>query len=239
MLYTKLDAKLDAPVAAALRVGYDGPGPNPLLQNHILMIIHPPMLYLGYVGMSVPFALACAGLLAGRLDAAWGRILRTWLLIPWGFLTVGIILGGWWSYEVLGWGGWWAWDPVENASFMPWLTATAAVHSVMLMRRRGHLKAWTIALVQASFLLTLLGTFMTRSDEIFAERALFRQIFPLCDSSNWKREKVQDINNVNDAPLWKAYTSYKEVDENISNANPVLSFEVSDEDDELKNREVL
>ena len=159
----------------------NGSGPNPLLQNHILMAIHPPMLYLGYVGMSIPFGLACAGLFAGRLDAAWGRILRTWLLIPWGFLTVGIILGGWWSYEVLGWGGWWAWDPVENASFMPWLTATAAVHSIMLMRRRGHLKAWTIALVQASFLLTLLGTFMTRS-------SIFNSVHSFtakCSSSFW------------------------------------------------------
>jgi cytochrome c-type biogenesis protein CcmF len=141
----------------------DGPGPNPLLQNHILMVVHPPMLYLGYVGMSVPFAIGAASLLAGRLDAAWSALLRRWMLVPWGFLTVGIILGGWWSYEVLGWGGWWAWDPVENASFLPWLTATAVVHSAMVMERRDHLKAWTLTLVLATFLLTILGTFMTRS----------------------------------------------------------------------------
>ena len=106
-----------------LPIPTDGPGPNPLLQNHPLMIIHPPMLYLGYVGMSVPFAIALAALFAGRLDRDWIRSLRTWLLVPTGFLTMGVMLGGWWSYEVLGWGGYWAWDPVENASFLPWLTA--------------------------------------------------------------------------------------------------------------------
>jgi cytochrome c-type biogenesis protein CcmF len=141
----------------------DGPGPNPLLQNHVLMVIHPPFLYLGYVGMTIPFAMGCAALLAGRLDAAWVRGLRSWMLVPWGFLTVGIILGGWWSYEVLGWGGWWAWDPVENASFLPWLTATAFLHSAMVMERKEQLRGWTLSLVLATFLLTLLGTFMTRS----------------------------------------------------------------------------
>ncbi len=141
----------------------DGPGPNPLLQNHILMVIHPPALYGGYVGMSVPFAMAAAALLAGKLDAAWMRALRRWTLIPWASLTLGIMLGGWWSYEVLGWGGYWAWDPVENASFLPWLTATAFLHSAMVMERKEHLKAWTLALVLSTFLLTILGTFMTRS----------------------------------------------------------------------------
>ena len=144
-------------------VPLEGPGPNPLLQNHILMIIHPPMLYLGYVGMTIPFAMGSAALLAGRLDAAWTRALRRWTLLPWGFLTVGIILGGWWSYEVLGWGGWWAWDPVENASFLPWLTGTAFLHSAMVMERKDQLKGWTIALILSTFLLTILGTFMTRS----------------------------------------------------------------------------
>ncbi len=141
----------------------DGPGPNPLLQNHVLMIIHPPMLYLGYVGMTVPFAMAVAALLRGSLTPAWLKPLRSWLLVPTGFLTVGIMLGGWWSYEVLGWGGYWAWDPVENASFLPWLTAVAAVHSAIVLERRGTLKAWTLILVMVSFLLTLLGTFLTRS----------------------------------------------------------------------------
>ena len=104
-----------------------------------------------------------AALLSGRLTTAWARAIRRWMLIPWACLTVGIILGGWWSYEVLGWGGYWAWDPVENASFMPWLTATAFIHSSMMMERKEHLKGWTITLLLATFLLTLLGTFMTRS----------------------------------------------------------------------------
>ena len=141
----------------------DGPGPNPLLQNHVLMAIHPPFLYSGYVGMTIPFGLACAALLTGHLGHGFIRPLRTWLLVPWVFLTCAIVLGGWWAYEVLGWGGYWAWDPVENASLLPWLTATAAVHSALLMERKGILKGWTVTLVAASFLLTILGTFMTRS----------------------------------------------------------------------------
>jgi cytochrome c-type biogenesis protein CcmF len=141
----------------------DGPGPNPLLQNHILMIIHPPFLYGGYVGMTIPFGLAAAALLAGRLGQDFLRPLRTWLMLPWIFLTIAIVLGGWWAYEVLGWGGYWAWDPVENASFLPWLTATAALHSALLTERKGVLRGWTVTLVMASFLLTILGTFMTRS----------------------------------------------------------------------------
>jgi cytochrome c-type biogenesis protein CcmF len=141
----------------------DGPGPNPLLQNHVLMAIHPPFLYTGYVGMTIPFGLACAALLVGRLGHDFVRPLRTWLLLPWVFLTCAIVLGGWWAYEVLGWGGYWAWDPVENASFLPWLTATAGLHSAILLERKGILKGWTVTLVMASFLLTILGTFMTRS----------------------------------------------------------------------------
>jgi cytochrome c-type biogenesis protein CcmF len=134
-----------------------------LLQNHLLMVIHPPFLYIGYVGMTIPFGLACAALLTGRLGHDFLRPLRTWLLLPWSFLTVAIVLGGWWAYEVLGWGGYWAWDPVENASFLPWLTATAAIHSALLMERKGILKGWTVTLIMATFLLTILGTFMTRS----------------------------------------------------------------------------
>jgi len=141
----------------------DGPGPNPLLQNHLLMIIHPPCLYLGYVGMTIPFGFATAALLCGRLGLAFLKPLRNALLLPWIFLTIAIMLGGWWAYEVLGWGGYWAWDPVENASLLPWLTATAALHSAIVMERRGVLKGWTVTLIQASFLLTILGTFMTRS----------------------------------------------------------------------------
>ncbi|HEX8151469.1 MAG TPA: cytochrome c-type biogenesis CcmF C-terminal domain-containing protein, partial [Thermoanaerobaculia bacterium] len=141
----------------------DGPGPNPLLQNHVLMAIHPPLLYLGYVGMTIPFGLACAALLRGRLGHSFLKPLRDWLLLPWIFLTIAIMLGGWWAYEVLGWGGYWAWDPVENASLLPWLTATAALHSAIVLERRGVLKGWTVTLIQASFLLVILGTFMTRS----------------------------------------------------------------------------
>ena len=144
-------------------VPLEGPGPNALLQNHVLMIIHPPALYMGYVNMAIPFAMAVSALLAGRLEASWMRSLRRWMLFSWSFLTLGILLGGWWSYEVLGWGGYWAWDPVENASFMPWLTATAFVHSAQVMERRGLFKGWTITLALATFLLTMLGTFMTRS----------------------------------------------------------------------------
>jgi len=141
----------------------DGPGPNPLLQNHPFMAVHPPLLYFGYVGMAVPFAFAVGALLEGRVDREWSRTIRRWTMIPWFFLTLGIVAGAWWSYEVLGWGGYWAWDPVENASFMPWLTATAALHSIMVEERRGLLRTWTLALVVATFLLTLLGTFLTRS----------------------------------------------------------------------------
>src|ERR671918_1391424 len=141
----------------------DGPGPNPLLQNHLLMVIHPPMLYLGYVGMTVPFGIAVAGLLAGRLGESWMRPLRRWTLLPWAFLSVGIVLGAWWAYAVLGWGGYWAWDPVENASLLPWLTATAFIHSVMVQERRGMLRVWNLSLLLATFCLTILGTFLTRS----------------------------------------------------------------------------
>ena len=124
------------------------------------MAVHLPTLYLGYVGMVVPYAMICAALFAGRLDNGW-MILRRWMLIPWTFLTVGIV-GGWWSYGVLGWGGAWAWDPVENASFHPWLTGTAFLHSAMWFQRRGA-RIWTLVLGMATFLLTLVGTFMTRS----------------------------------------------------------------------------
>ena len=141
----------------------DGPGPNPLLQNHILVVFHPPILYLGYVGMTVPFAFAIGALITGRLGEGWLVETRRWALISWGLLTLGIILGSWWSYEVLGWSGVWAWDPVENASFVPWLTATAYIHSVLVQERRGMLRVWNLSLLVATFSLTILGTFLTRS----------------------------------------------------------------------------
>ncbi|HUG41018.1 MAG TPA: heme lyase CcmF/NrfE family subunit [Longimicrobiales bacterium] len=151
------------PFQAVFPVPADGPGPNPLLQNHYLMAVHPPLLYLGYVGMTVPFAFAVAALATHQTDDRWLRLTRRWTLAAWGFLTLAIIAGMWWSYEVLGWGGYWAWDPVENASFLPWLTATAFLHSMMVQERRGMLKVWNISLIIATFVLTILGTFLTRS----------------------------------------------------------------------------
>ncbi|HEV7534531.1 MAG TPA: heme lyase CcmF/NrfE family subunit, partial [Acidimicrobiia bacterium] len=141
----------------------DGLGPNPLLQNHPLMAIHPPMLYLGYVGMTIPFSFAIAALITGRVGEGWLLETRRATLVAWAFLSVGIVLGAWWSYEVLGWGGYWAWDPVENASFIPWLTATAFLHSVVVQERRGMLRVWNLSLIMATFCLTILGTFLTRS----------------------------------------------------------------------------
>jgi cytochrome c-type biogenesis protein CcmF len=144
-------------------VPLDGRGPNPLLQNHILMAFHPPILYLGYVGFTVPFMFAIGTLVTGRFGEGWLADTRRATLVAWGFLTVGILLGAWWSYEVLGWGGFWAWDPVENASLLPWLTATAFIHSVIVQERRGMLRVWNLSLVIATFCLTILGTFLTRS----------------------------------------------------------------------------
>lgn len=163
VFFALLVASVSNPFERMAVVPLDGPGPNPLLQNHWLMAVHPPTLYLGYVGMVVPYSMICAALMAGRLDAGWMVPLRRWMMIPWTFLSVGIVLGGWWSYGVLGWGGAWAWDPVENASFHPWLTGTAFLHSAMVLQRRGDLRIWTLVLGMATFLLTLVGTFMTRS----------------------------------------------------------------------------
>ena len=135
---------------------------NPLLQD-IGLAIHPPMLYIGYVGFSVAFAFAIAALIGGRLDAAWARWSRPWTNIAWVFLTIGIALGSWWAYYELGWGGWWFWDPVENASFMPWLVGTALIHSLAATEKRGVFKAWTVLLAVCAFSLSLLGTFLVRS----------------------------------------------------------------------------
>ena len=137
-----------------------------MLQNHILVLFHPPILYLGYVGFTVPFAFAIAALITGRVGEGWLMETRRWALFAWGFLTIGILLGGWWSYEVLGWSGVWAWDPVENASLLPWLTGTAYIHSVLVQERRGMLRVWNLSLLVATFALTILGTFLTRSGVI-------------------------------------------------------------------------
>ncbi|HEX2222110.1 MAG TPA: heme lyase CcmF/NrfE family subunit [Candidatus Limnocylindria bacterium] len=141
----------------------EGPGPNALLQNHPFMGLHPPLLYLGYTGLAIPFGFAVAALVTRRLGAEWLRTTRRWTLAAWIFLTAGIVAGAWWSYEVLGWGGYWAWDPVENAALLPWLTATAFLHSSMVAERRGGLRTWTVTLVSATFVFTILGTFLTRS----------------------------------------------------------------------------
>ncbi|KPQ29520.1 heme lyase CcmF/NrfE family subunit [Halomonas sp. HL-93] len=140
----------------------DGADLNPLLQD-IGLIIHPPMLYMGYVGFSVVFAFAIAALLGGRLDAAWTRWARPWTNAAWAFLTVGVALGSWWAYYELGWGGWWFWDPVENASLLPWLTGTALIHSLAVTEKRGSFKSWTVLLAIATFSLSLMGTFLVRS----------------------------------------------------------------------------
>ena len=140
----------------------DGSDLNPLLQDPGL-IIHPPLLYMGYVGFSVAFAFAIAALWGGRLDASWARWSRPWTNIAWGFLSLGIMLGSWWAYYELGWGGWWFWDPVENASFMPWLAGTALIHSLAATEKRGLFKSWTVLLAIFAFALSLLGTFLVRS----------------------------------------------------------------------------
>ncbi len=162
----------------------NGESLNPLLQDFGLAV-HPPMLYMGYVGFSVAFAFAIAALIGGRLDMAWARWMRPWTNIAWAFLTIGIGLGSWWAYYELGWGGWWFWDPVENASFMPWLVGTALIHSLAATEKRGAFKAWTVLLAVTAFSLSLLGTFLVRSGVLtsvhaFAndpERGLFILVF--------------------------------------------------------------
>ncbi|KAA6182906.1 heme lyase CcmF/NrfE family subunit [Thiohalocapsa marina] len=167
-------------------VPVEGRDLNPLLQDFGLAI-HPPMLYMGYVGFSVAFAFAIAALIGGKLDAAWARWSRPWTTVAWVFLTIGIALGSWWAYYELGWGGWWFWDPVENASLMPWLVGTALIHSLAVTEKRGAFKSWTVLLAISAFSLSLLGTFLVRSGVLtsvhaFAtdpERGLFILIF-LC-----------------------------------------------------------
>lgn len=150
------------PAGATALIPSDGQGLNPQLQNY-WMIVHPVALYLGFVGMTVPFAFAVAALITGQLGNTWIRLIRKWALAPWAFLTLGILLGSQWAYIELGWGGYWAWDPVENASFLPWLTATAFIHSIMIQERRGMLKVWNMVLIGLTWELTLIGTFLTRS----------------------------------------------------------------------------
>lgn len=140
-----------------------GAGPNALLQDNPLVAIHPPLLYAGFVGFTVPFAFAVAMLATGRVDDQWLFTLRRWTVLSWGFLSVGIVMGAWWSYQVLGWGGFWGWDPVENAALLPWLTGTAFIHSIIVQERRGLFRVWNMSLAVVTFALTILGTFFTRS----------------------------------------------------------------------------
>src|SRR5205823_5595158 len=160
-----------APVFARLSpVPGDGRGLNPLLEDSG-MITHPVALYLGFTGFTVPFAFAVAALVTGRIGDFWITTTRRWTILAWYFLSLGLLIGGWWSYHVLGWGGYWAWDPVENAAFMPWLTGTAFLHSVMIQERRRMLRLWNLALVILTFSLTLFGTFLTRSGVIASVHA--------------------------------------------------------------------
>src|SRR5262245_16219557 len=151
------------PFAGLANPPADGRGPAPLLQNHPLMAVHPPFLYLGFIGFTVPFAFGIAALLTGEGSDQWVSVIRRWTLVVWCFLTAGLLLGALWSYSVLGWGGYWAWDPVENIALLPWLTATAFLHSVMLQERRGMARLWNIALVIGCFSLMTFGTFLTRA----------------------------------------------------------------------------
>lgn len=165
-----------APFASLGATLPDGQGPLPLLQNHPLMAVHPPMLYLGFIGFTVPFAFAVAALVTGRLSDEWIRTTRRWALVAWIFLTVGLVLGALWSYGVLGWGGYWAWDPVENVALLPWLTATAFLHSVVIQERRGMLKVWSLSLIVGTFALTTFGTFLTRGSILSSVHAFAQSI---------------------------------------------------------------
>ena len=188
----------------------DGMDLNPLLQDPG-MALHPPLLYAGYVGLTVPFAFAVAALLSGRVDVAWTRWTRPWTLGAWIFLTLGITLGSWWAYHELGWGGWWFWDPVENASFMPWLIATALIHSLAVTEQRGAFRAWTLLLCIAGFSLSLIGTFLVRSGVLVSvhafandpERGVFVLIFLLLVTGGalalfaWRAPRISDDANFN------------------------------------------
>lgn len=171
------------PFERLLPTPLDGRELNPLLQDPGFLI-HPPMLYMGYVGFSVVFAFAIAAMLSGKLDTAWARWSRPWTIVAWLFLTIGITLGSWWAYYELGWGGWWFWDPVENASFMPWLVGTALIHSLAVTEKRGAFKAWTVLLAIMAFSLSLLGTFLVRSGVLTSVHSFAsdpeRGLFILC-----------------------------------------------------------
>ena len=166
---------LSNPFLRLFPIPADGRDLNPLLQDPG-MIIHPPMLYFGYVGFSVPFAFALTALITRWKSEFWVVHIRRWALIAWGFLTTGIIIGAWWAYYELGWGGYWAWDPVENVALLPWLTATAFLHSAMVQQRRGMLRGWNVGLIAASFVLTILATLVTRSGVLNSVHSFTRSL---------------------------------------------------------------
>jgi cytochrome c-type biogenesis protein CcmF len=174
VFYLALVSGPSRPFASLVVAPPDGNGPMPLLQNHPLMAVHPPFLYLGLIGLTVPFAFGIASLVTGNLSDEWIRLTRRWALAAWIFLTVGLLLGALWSYGVLGWGGYWAWDPVENVALLPWLVTTAFLHSVVIQERRGMLKVWNLSLVVGAFALATFGTFLTRGSILESVHAFAR-----------------------------------------------------------------
>jgi len=163
LFFVGVVAGVASPFTPLSQIPLQGQGPNPALQNHWMMAVHPVLLYLGFVGLSVPFAYAVSALITGRLSDHWLSVTRRWTLMAWVFLTAAIVAGGWWSYETLGWGGYWAWDPVENASFIPWLLTTAFLHSIQIQEKRNLLRGWNIWLIVLAYASTVLGTFLNRS----------------------------------------------------------------------------
>ncbi len=209
IFFISISVFVENPFARLAVVPPDGNGLNPLLR-HPGMIIHPPMLYLGFVGFTVPYAFAMAALISGKLDDAWIRVTRRWTLVAWLFLSLGLVLGGRWAYDVLGWGGYWAWDPVENASFMPWLAGTAFLHSVMIQEKRNMFKMWNMFLILLTYCLVLYGTFIVRSGVIssvhsFAQSAIGPLFFGFIAimfvfSAYWmlhRREELRTANKLN------------------------------------------
>lgn len=206
IFFLSISVFVEHPFARLPAVPVDGNGLNPLLR-HPGMIIHPPMLYLGFVGFTIPYAFAMSALISGKLDDVWIKITRRWTLVAWLFLSLGLVLGGRWAYDVLGWGGYWAWDPVENASFMPWLAGTAFLHSVMIQEKRNMFKMWNIFLILLTYCLVIYGTFIVRSGVIssvhsFAQSAIGPLFFAFIAvmfvfSAYWMLKRRVDLHSEN------------------------------------------
>ncbi|WP_420628687.1 heme lyase CcmF/NrfE family subunit [Candidatus Leptofilum sp.] len=206
IFFIAISVFIENPFARIAVIPPDGNGLNPLLR-HPGMIIHPPMLYLGFVGFTIPYAFAMSALITGKLDDVWIKITRRWTLVAWLFLSLGLILGGRWAYDVLGWGGYWAWDPVENASFMPWLAGTAFLHSVMIQEKRNMFKMWNMFLIVLTYCLVIFGTFIVRSGVIssvhsFAQSAIGPLFFGFMAimfvfSVYWMLNRRGDLKSVN------------------------------------------